>query len=201
MIIFNLVGLAIVLGAFAVGAVVQGLATGHWGDEPGINLVFMGLLALAVDLLYRSFHSPEVTRWRYFNPVTGGQLVFIPVWLFGIVWTVGGVYALITGLGNQMAEHDRFVSGTATYLEDTVKELEKINTRAGWEAAQDRFKQCQQKLNELGLFYRGLDNDERRRLQQKYSARINRAAEEIRLQVTRLRLLQEQKAPEDDGPP
>jgi hypothetical protein len=201
MVFFNMPGLVILFGSVGLGMIVQGLTTGNWETDAGIGLMIAGPAALAVDLIYRGSQFAEEGRWRFVKPTTGGQLMFIPIWVFGFAWIFVGIHAFATGRGSQVAEHERYMSETATLLEETAEELENIDTRAGWEAAQERVKRCRQRLRELGPFYRGLDDTERRRLERKYGTRITQAAEALRLQATRLSLLPDARRPEGDAAP
>ena len=201
MVFFNMPGLVILFGSVALGMVVQGLTTGNWETDTGIGLMIAGPAALLVDLFYRGSQFPEEDRWRFVKPTTGGQLMFIPIWVFGIAWIFVGIHAFATGRGSQVAERERFMGETATLLEATAEALENIETRAGWEAAQEHVKRCQQKLRELGPFYRSLDDSERRRLERKYGTRITQAADGLRLQAARLSLLPKEELPKAEGPP
>jgi hypothetical protein len=189
----NCSGLCIFFGAGGVGSLVQGLTTGNWETDAGVGLLVAGPLALAVDLVYRAARFHAEGRWRFFKPTTGAHAVFIPMWVFGLVWIFVGIHAVATGRGSQVAEHNRFLSGTASFLEETVEFLEHINTRAAWEAAQERVERCRQRLSELGPFYRSLSEKERERLQGKYGKRIQEAADSLQLQAARLNLLPERR--------
>jgi hypothetical protein len=61
----------------------------------GPLMIIAGPLCAVMDLAYR-FRRPE-RHWSH--PGFGGALFFIPVWLFGIFWTVLGVFYTIQGGG------------------------------------------------------------------------------------------------------
>jgi hypothetical protein len=79
--IFNFIGLGICAVAFGVAFVV-GMLLGN-SDENAVMLV-AGPVAFVCDLLYRN-RRKQIDGW-WWGPRLGGQLFFIPVWLFGLLW-------------------------------------------------------------------------------------------------------------------
>ena len=63
------------------------------GDaRDGMKLVIGGPLAFVLDLAYRSSTSPS-RDW--FSPSQGGKWLYLPLWMFGIFWTLYGVWQLM----------------------------------------------------------------------------------------------------------
>lgn len=60
-------------------------------NRDGTKLAIGGMLSLAIDLLYR-FSIPS---GHWLLPNHGGKFFFLPVWMFGIFWTVYGVKQLL----------------------------------------------------------------------------------------------------------
>lgn len=89
-IFFNIIGviiLAISIGvAFGVTSLLGITAEGPW-------MIIAGLIASVLDAAYRIYKGGNAL----FHPKRGGQLCFIPVWLFGVVWTILGVVYIIRG--------------------------------------------------------------------------------------------------------
>src|SRR5207244_4633733 len=90
-VIYNLPGIVMfalsLAAAFGVGHLVG-------RSESGLLMVIAGPLAAGLDLGYRSMR--EKRDW--YHPERGGSLFFLPVWLFGVVWTVLGAVYLLRGL-------------------------------------------------------------------------------------------------------
>lgn len=76
---FNLVGVGIVLLAFAAAALVESQVRGSaW--------MVAGLVMAAGDLIYRNIKSKEGTsRSPFLHPKSGGNIMFIPVWIMGVL--------------------------------------------------------------------------------------------------------------------
>jgi len=87
-IIFNVPGISMVaLGisiAFGIGMILGTSAEGPL-------MLISGPLVAIFDLAYRSTRPQP----RWFHPGFGGSLFYLPVWLFGVIWTVlGAIYTL-----------------------------------------------------------------------------------------------------------
>jgi hypothetical protein len=90
MLIYNIVGIVIFALSFAVGFGVAHLAG---RSDSGLMMVLAGPLAIILDLGYRLLRPTG----HWLHPERGGSLFFLPMWLFGIVWTVLGAIYLIRG--------------------------------------------------------------------------------------------------------
>jgi hypothetical protein len=90
MIVYNLSG--IIMFALSFGAA---FGVGHLAgrSDSGLLMVIAGSLAVLLDLAYR--RSSATGHW--FHPARGGSLFFLPVWLFGFVWTFLGAVYLMRG--------------------------------------------------------------------------------------------------------
>jgi len=90
MIIFNLPGIIMLLLAYGIA-----FGIGHLVgfSAEGWLMIVAGPLATMMDLVYRSKRSGQ----NWFHPAAGGNLFFIPVWIFGILWTFVGVFYVIRG--------------------------------------------------------------------------------------------------------
>jgi hypothetical protein len=88
--IFNWVGL--LMFAASIGT---GMGIGHLLGDPreGLVMVTGGPLAVVFDLVYRLVRPGG----HWFHPDRGGSLFYLPVWLFGIAWTLLGTYYLLAG--------------------------------------------------------------------------------------------------------
>ena len=101
MLIFNLIGLGMVVAGFA-GAYALGWLLGGTGDDT--LTATLGLLVFVLDLAYRASggagrHSLSgiSSRRVALSPRLGGQLFFIPAWVFGLIWASLGTYRLLFG--------------------------------------------------------------------------------------------------------
>jgi hypothetical protein len=90
MIIFNVRALVMCAIAFAIA-----FGVGHvvGFSKEGPLMCVAGPLAVALDLTYR-LKAQNGHLWR---PGGGGSLFYLPVWGFGILWTVLGVVYTVTG--------------------------------------------------------------------------------------------------------
>ena len=90
MIIFNLVGIAMVViafvVAFAVGAVIG-------TDAEGPLMIIAGPLLAAMDIGYRL----KTKDGHIYIPNKGGSLFFLPVWAFGALWFILGIVYTVQG--------------------------------------------------------------------------------------------------------
>jgi hypothetical protein len=186
MVIVNFSGGLIILVAVGVAAIAEWLTSTNWRTDPGLGMLVGGSVVLAVDLIYRGKGFPGEDNWRFVKPSTGGHIIFLPVWLFGLSLCLVGAEGLLTARATRPADIDQFMRETVSLLEKTVRELEKMGTRAEWEAAQDQVNRCQQRLREVGELYRGLSDQELGRLERRYGSRITQAAEGLQVQTERL---------------
>jgi hypothetical protein len=80
-------GLVILVLSFLPALVISQMI----GDNrDGIRLVIGGPISFMMDLIYRC-SSPE-RHWLY--PNGGGKFLFFPMWMFGIFWTLYGMWRL-----------------------------------------------------------------------------------------------------------
>jgi hypothetical protein len=61
----------------------------------GLLMITAAPLCVAMDLIYRFRRSGR----RWFHPSFGGALFVIPVWIFGVLWSVAGIVYTIQGRG------------------------------------------------------------------------------------------------------
>ena len=91
MLIINWVGLAICAIGFGVS-----FAVGHFlfhSTSEGLIMVIAGPIVCALDVLYRMKSQPG--QWSLSQG--GGCLFWVPVWAFGVVWLVLGIFYLMGG--------------------------------------------------------------------------------------------------------
>jgi hypothetical protein len=89
LLIYNWPGLAIAALAYGVSFGICRLAGVDHHD--GALMAILGPLAVALDVAYRR-------RWGggdLLRGGAGGALFFVPVWVFGVVWSIIGAYYLI----------------------------------------------------------------------------------------------------------
>lgn len=84
LVIFNLHGL-LFLGIGFAAAFALGAFAG-WESEAEYMLV-LGPMVAGSDLAFRLLHKTG----HWFWPRSGGHLFFLPVWMYGLLWTVLGV--------------------------------------------------------------------------------------------------------------
>ena len=89
-VIFNALGLAFIGIGFAVAISIRALAG---IESEGATMLILGPVVAAADLLFRLLHPSG----HWFMPRRGGALFFLPVWLFGVLWTVLGAIYLYQG--------------------------------------------------------------------------------------------------------
>ena len=84
----NPIGIAMLVAAglatWAVAAIT------HRYDEAYLMLVGLGPSTFGIDLIYRL----NARDGRLFNPVGGGYLLLIPLWVIGLLWITFGVIDL-----------------------------------------------------------------------------------------------------------
>jgi hypothetical protein len=100
-IIFNLIGVAMLGACFAVAFAV-GALVGNKNED--VLMIVAGPLLFVCDMLYRRKHGPnpsssvaarpEPAHWWYHHR-RGGQLLFIPIWAFGLFWMLLGTLRLL----------------------------------------------------------------------------------------------------------
>ena len=79
LIIFNLVGVGLAVSGFVLGALAV-----LFGGSTSLSLVLTGVVNFLGDIFLRSRKDDH--GWgRYFYPRDGGQILFIPSWILGIV--------------------------------------------------------------------------------------------------------------------
>lgn len=89
-IIFNVPGIIMIAIAFAIA-----FGAGHLAgtSAEGPLMIVAGPLCIVLDLIYRFKRADR----RWFSPVVGGALFFIPVWILGIIWLVLGIVYTVQG--------------------------------------------------------------------------------------------------------
>jgi hypothetical protein len=86
---FNLIGLAMFL--LAIGAGVW-LARALGSSSQALVMLFGGALLAVLDLVVRSLRGVSLLRGA-----GGGKMLFLPIWIWGVVWTVLGVIDYVHG--------------------------------------------------------------------------------------------------------
>lgn len=81
MIRLNGLGAIFLLGSALVGFVVRLFIP---ADPTIVSFAVAGVLMCFADLAYRSRQITVGAKTAYFSPKHGGQLIFIPCWLWGI---------------------------------------------------------------------------------------------------------------------
>ena len=76
MIFFNLPGVAEAVISIALGFVV-------FGEGSGITLA--GIIWAGLDLAYRKYRQGEYDDYPWLAPRKGGQIMFIPGWICGLL--------------------------------------------------------------------------------------------------------------------
>jgi hypothetical protein len=89
-IIFNALGLAFIGIGFGVAMLIRSVAG---VESEGGTMLVLGPIVAATDLIFRFSHRDG----HWFWPKRGGQLFFLPVWMFGVLWTVLGAVYLYRG--------------------------------------------------------------------------------------------------------
>jgi hypothetical protein len=85
---FNLIGLVMFIVAFGAALGISRVV-GSTGN--GFATLCGGVLLTALDLGWRTRRG---TMRRFGG---GGRMMFVPMWVWGIVWTVLGVYECVKG--------------------------------------------------------------------------------------------------------
>jgi hypothetical protein len=75
MIFFNLIGLAIAFVSIIIGFSVA--------SNVDVSMFIVGVIAFSIDLLYRLYFKSEDEKIPLFLPRRGGQVMFVPVWIWG----------------------------------------------------------------------------------------------------------------------
>ena len=100
MLIFNFVGLAMLVACYTIAGI-TGWLIGHTNGD--MLIVIAGPLLFICDLLYRrrykvgpswSVAAQAEPAWWY-NHRAGGQLIFIPIWACGLLWILLGTFRLL----------------------------------------------------------------------------------------------------------
>jgi len=87
---FNFLGLGMFVASWTV-AFIAADALGLAGEGP--RMVVAGPMAVLLDGLFRWRHPAG----HWLNPTGGGNVLFIPVWVFGVFWTLLGLTYCATG--------------------------------------------------------------------------------------------------------
>lgn len=86
MIRLNILGAIFLFGSALVGFVARFFLPAE--DPTIVSFAVSGILMLLADLAYRSRQISVGAKTAYFSPKHGGQLVFLPCWLWGIFLVV-----------------------------------------------------------------------------------------------------------------
>jgi len=89
-IFFNLVGLVMLAIAFGIAFGFRWLLS-LTGD--GLPMIIAGTLLITIDTRYRMWRRGTLQQSNQ-----GGSLFFIPIWLWGCLWSVIGVVYLLRGV-------------------------------------------------------------------------------------------------------
>jgi hypothetical protein len=89
-IIFNWLGLAFLGIGFAVAMSIRAAAG---IESEGGTMLILGPVVLVTDLAYRLLRKDG----HWFSSRQGGQLFFLPLWMFGVLWTILGAVYLYRG--------------------------------------------------------------------------------------------------------
>jgi hypothetical protein len=81
---FNLIGLGMFIAAFAIGAISHAFTS-----NPGVQLLIGALAAAAMDLYFRAANGDK----HWFHWRAGGHMGFIPIWIWAIPLSLGGLIA------------------------------------------------------------------------------------------------------------
>lgn len=91
MLIINGIGFAICAVGFGVS-----FAVCHFifhSTSEGLFMVIAGPIVSALDVIYRM----KTQRDKWSLAEGGGQLFWIPVWAFGLIWVAVGIFYLLGG--------------------------------------------------------------------------------------------------------
>jgi hypothetical protein len=87
MLIFNTVGLGFAALGVGTGLLLRWAAAWIWGPSRLLDImavVIASALAIAVDVRYRASSHRDDALKMLFDPLTGGHVCFLPVWLLGL---------------------------------------------------------------------------------------------------------------------
>jgi hypothetical protein len=90
MIFFNLIAVVILAISFGIAFGVKAVL--GMTDESTVTLI-AAAIAILCDMTYRST-SPH---GHWFSPGGGGSLMFLPVWLLGVIWLLLGIARVVNG--------------------------------------------------------------------------------------------------------
>ncbi|HEV7671402.1 MAG TPA: hypothetical protein VGS22_23025 [Thermoanaerobaculia bacterium] len=90
MIIFNFIGIGMVAIGFGVAFGIGSLL-GLTAEGP--LMMIAGPLLLVLDLGYRAKKQPP----NWFHPRSGGHLFWLPVWIWGLIWSALGLVYVLRG--------------------------------------------------------------------------------------------------------
>jgi hypothetical protein len=114
MIVFNSLGLVILLIGFGVGWAAEAIGKSIWSESVLVHrhLFFIsgGVVVVCLDLLMRWRHSPDAKLGRFLYPSTGGQLMFVPLWILSGL----AIAAAIRGYQNPRPPRNTIAPATVT---------------------------------------------------------------------------------------
>ncbi len=90
MIIFNLVGIIMMIIGFTISF---GIGAILGTDAEGPLMMILGPILIAMDVTDRL----RSKGGHLYIPSRGGSLFFLPVWAFGVLWFVLGIYDTVQG--------------------------------------------------------------------------------------------------------
>ena len=76
MVFFNLPGAVEAIIAVAIGFMIFG---------EGSGFAMAGIIWVVIDLVYRKVRQGEYDDFPWFAPRRGGQIMFVPGWMWGII--------------------------------------------------------------------------------------------------------------------
>lgn len=86
MVFFNLPGAIEAIIAVTIGFAISGAGSG---------ITLAGMIWIVLDLGYRKIRQGEFNDFPWFAPRRGGQIMFIPGWIWGIILFILGALGWI----------------------------------------------------------------------------------------------------------
>jgi hypothetical protein len=163
MIFFNLLGAAFLIATGILVAVAKGCLGNSVDSESPLYLFLAGNLAAGIDIAYRGLWRKDQGLNRFVMPGSGGHLMFLPVWVFGVIM-LGMAACDHASNGSEMrAQNDAFVEQTVAKLEDNARSFGNDDARQAKNSAG---------MTALRDFLVKLDDSEKRRLDRKFGDRV-----------------------------
>jgi hypothetical protein len=167
MLFFNLLGAAFLLGSGLLTMALAALGSGCLGikveSESPLFLFVVGNLAAGFDIAYRGFWRRDQSLWRFVMPGGGGHLMFLPVWLWRLIFAGNAAHDYASNAGVQRAQNNAIVETTVAKLEDNARSFGREEARQATHRVV---------MGELVDFYGKLDESEKTRLDRKFGNRV-----------------------------